>query len=225
MIIVRRLWEGERAAVRTFYLGLSREDRRLRFFSALNDSAIEAYVDQLAFTHGVVLGAFDVEARLLGTLELSQRSAQGDIELALAVAGDARGKGVGRALVERAWAETRTSPARQLVLVCLSENSAMRRLAQRLGMKLRLVDGDIEALRPVPDASGPEVVQQIAIDLLSTGAWSAARSYGVALELGEQWQALRTEGHLLQQQAANTADSPAGITGQPVPAVPARRVA
>lgn len=216
MIIVRRLWEGERTAVRALYLGLEREDRRLRFFSTLNDTGIHAYVDQLDFTRGIVLGAFDVEARLLGTLELSPC---GDsIELALAVASTARGKGIGRALVERAWAETRTSPARQLVLVCLSENGAMRRLAQRLDMKLRLVEGDIEALRTVPDASGPEVMQQIAIDLLSTGAWSAAKGYGVALELGEQWQTRRTAGRLQQEQAANTPETAASKTmcGHPV---------
>lgn len=191
MIIVRRLWEGERDAVRQLYLSLDHEDRRLRFFSALNDTAISRYVDDLDFLQGIVLGAFDLDAKLLGTLELSP---EGDsTELALAVASDARGKGVGRALVARAWEETRTSSARELVLVCLTENTAMRNLAKRLGMKARFVDGDIEAHRPVPEATQQDVLQQIAIDLMSTAAWAAAKGYNVALGLNEDLQDSRRQ--------------------------------
>lgn len=190
-MIVRRLWEGERKDVQAFYQRLGSEDRRLRFFSQVGDGTIEKYVAQLDFLRGSILGAFDADAQMVGVLELSRGGEE--IELALAVAEDARGKGVGRALVERAWEETKTLGVERLVLVCLSENTSMRALAKRLGMQTKFVDGDLESSRGVPVASPQETLQTMANEFVSTALWSTAKSLRVARELGESNAALAPE--------------------------------
>lgn len=179
-MIVRRLCEGERKHVLDFYLALGEEDRRLRFFSPVGDSAITRYVTTLNFNHDIVLGAFDGNAQLLGVLELS-RSAD-EVELAVAVGENYRGRGVGQALVERAWAEMRSSGAHSVVLVTLSENTSMRRLADRLGMKTRFVDGDLESRRPIPPASSQETWESASQELLSTAWWATAKSLRLVRE-------------------------------------------
>lgn len=190
-MIARRLWDGERKDVQGFYQSLGKEDRRLRFFSQVSDVGIEQYVAGLDFLRNTILGAFDAEARMSGVLELCR---DGDvIELALAVAEDARGKGVGSALVEKAWEETRTLGATRLVLVCLSENYAMRALAKRLGMQTRLLDGDLESSCGVPPASPHEALQAMTNELMSTALWSTAKSLRVVRELGENNAALAPE--------------------------------
>lgn len=190
-MIVRRLWEGERKAVLDFYLALGEEDRRLRFFSPVSDAGIQRYVAGLDFLRGVILGAFDGNAKMTGVLELV--GADKVYELALAVAEDARGMGVGRALVEKAWEEVRTAGAESLVLLCLSENAGMRALAQRLNMETRFVDGDLESSRGVPPPEPHETLQSIANEFVSTALWSTAKGLRVARELGESNAALAPE--------------------------------
>lgn len=183
-MIVRRLWEGERKDVLELYRSLSEEDRYLRFFSPVGDSYLEAYVGRLDFLRGQVFGAYDGDARLVGVLELNR--CKDEFELSLAVGENARGCGVGRALVEKAWEEVRASSVERLVLVCLAENGGMRALAQRLGMATRFADGDIEAAREIPPANPQETLQSFTNEMMSTALWSVAKSWKTAWELGER---------------------------------------
>ena len=192
-MIIRRLWAGERHDVRELYLQLNSEDRRLRFFSNMTDAAIEKYVSNLDFSENTILGAFDGSARLCGTLELIHASNRHEVELAIVVAESARGRGCGRALVNRAWEEARTMGCDRLTLVTLSENKAMQALADRLQMHTRFVDGDVESSRDLTPASPKETAQNIAREFFSTALWSTAKSLRMARELGQANNSLKQQ--------------------------------
>ena len=64
-MIIRPLTVFEREAVRDFYLALSPDDRRKRFFCSLSDDTISKYVDRLNFIRDTVLGAFDEQAQIV----------------------------------------------------------------------------------------------------------------------------------------------------------------
>jgi GNAT superfamily N-acetyltransferase len=134
-MIIRPLTVFEREAVKRLYLSLSDEDRRMRFCATASDETICKYVAGLDYTRTTILGAFDEHAQIIGLAELAR--GEHDSEMAFAVRAEMRGRKIGTRLMEKMLVTARMSGARTVMVMFLSENTPMRRLAARVGMKIR----------------------------------------------------------------------------------------
>jgi GNAT superfamily N-acetyltransferase len=151
---IRILTDFERSAVRSFYLALSTGDRRKRFCSTLSDDAICKYVDGLDFTRHTILGAFVDQAELIGLAELAPGAEAS--EMAFAVRPDKRLQGIGTALMQALLAHARRCGRKKVLVIFLADNTAMRRLAARAGMRITTEGGEAYASRELAATGAAE---------------------------------------------------------------------
>lgn len=156
-MIIRPMTGFEREEVRTFLLSLTVEDRRNRFCSTLSDAAVSSYVDGLDFVRATILGAFDDEAQLVGLAELVDGSEES--EMAFAVRPDKRGQKAGTRLMDRLLQRARVCGVRRAVVIFLSDNDPMRKLASRAGMHIRTGNGDSFGERSLDAPNAIELAQ------------------------------------------------------------------
>lgn len=139
VVRIRPIDPADQSALQSFYAGLSEESRRTRFFGpttgigapqsswfcAPDHDHREGFVAVLASATGPdhVVGHVCVEP-----------DGPGSAEVAVAVADDLRGRGIGRRLVERAVAWARMDGLEQLTATMLAGNPAIQRLLTDLGM-------------------------------------------------------------------------------------------
>lgn len=129
---IRRIFQHELPLVEAFYLSLSDTDRYNRFCGQLSSFAISKYVLGINLTQNVVVAAFDAEGTMLG---VGEANLAGDtVEGAFAVSANARGRGIGKALVDRVVLEGKLAGKSTYSITCLANNRAMVHLAQRIGM-------------------------------------------------------------------------------------------
>lgn len=176
---VRLLTPWDRDAIRDHFLALGPEGRRLRFFAGVGDDFIRDYTAGIDWLRTRAVGAFEGRD-LIGVAELVRLPAPalGEAEIALTVAPDRRGEGVGADLLRHALALARNRFIATVYLLCLPENLPMRRLAAKFGATLST---DADAIRgrihaPWPGvaslieeaAAGGQTVLQAAFDLALT---------------------------------------------------------
>lgn len=150
---------GDQARVADCFAGLSERSRRLRFFVA-KQALSEQELDFFTLTDGedhiavaaLALDRHGREDRLLGMARcLRLPAARHRAELALAVADEAQGSGLGQALIDQVMAAAAAQGIRELVLETALDNRAMQALAQRHGGRARPVeDGLLHYEVPVP---------------------------------------------------------------------------
>ena len=156
VVMVRELAAHHRARLRAHLLSLGEEDRLLRFGQAVADPVIEAYVDNIDFDHDKVFGVFNDHLELIGAAHLAylRDNAQGKIaEFGVSVAAEARGRGIGSAMFERAATHGRNNGVHTLYMHCLSRNRAMMHIARKAGMKVHLEYGEADAYLELPPAN------------------------------------------------------------------------
>lgn len=155
MGFIRRLGLGDRALVKAHYARLGSGDRYLRFGHGLSDHAVDAYVEGIDWFRTIVLGYVDGGV-LRGVVEIVPAGpgpwALGSGELALTVERPWRNQGVGTELCRCALVLACNRHLRDIVMVCLTENVPMRRLAARLNAVVHHHAGDMESrlLLPAP---------------------------------------------------------------------------
>ncbi|MCX7355484.1 MAG: GNAT family N-acetyltransferase [Alphaproteobacteria bacterium] len=143
---IRRLWPVERALFAAHLLRLDAEDRLLRFQGYLNDEAVSAYVDSLDWFGGVVIAYFvDGEVRAAAHLSWNRGQLVRTGEIGLSVEAEFRRRGVGTALLRRAMTIVRNRFVSDVELLCMPENTAMRRVAAHLGLKWKVASGQAES--------------------------------------------------------------------------------
>lgn len=148
---IRRIFKHELPRVEAFYLSLSDADRYNRFCGQLSSFAVSKYVLGIDLTKNVVVAAFDSEGRMLGVAEANMTD--DTVEGAFAVSAFARGRGLGKALVDRVVLEGKLAGKSRYVITCLANNRAMVHLAQRIGMKLTPCYPEMEASISLEEAS------------------------------------------------------------------------
>jgi len=168
-MIIRPLTVFEREAARGFYLSLSPDDRRKRFCCSLSDETISKYVDRLNFTRDTVLGAFDEQAQIVGLAELVRGAAAS--ELAFSVRPDRRGQKIGTRLMERLLLRARMCGIRKVFVMFLSDNTPMRKMANRAGMSVCSADGEAHAERELPAPSAEELTRWFIEEGLAHGGY------------------------------------------------------
>lgn len=139
IVRIRPIDPADQAALQSFYSGLSEESRRTRFFGPTTGIGApqsswfctpdhdhrEGFVAVLASATG--------PDRLVGHVCV-EPDGPGSAEVAVAVADDLRGRGIGRRLVEWAVAWSRFEGLEVLTATMLAGNPAIQRLLTDLGL-------------------------------------------------------------------------------------------
>jgi GNAT superfamily N-acetyltransferase len=149
-ILIRELARVDRAALERHFLALGADDRRLRFGVPLSDFALRSYVARINFERDALFGVTGDDLHLVGAAHLGR--ARGHAELGISVIEGARNRGAGGALLARAHLRARNWGVRALFMHCLTENTAMMRLARSQGMAIVSGEGESDAWLALPPA-------------------------------------------------------------------------
>jgi len=171
-MIIRELYASEQPVVAAFMLDLPKRDRYRRFCRSMSDEAIRVYVAAIDWSEAVVLGGFDLDARLIGLLELCDVGTAA--EIAVAVAADRRGHGVARALMTRALLKAKVQGKQRVVLTCLTENVPMRRLARSVGLSAITVNQEVESELALEQPHLADIVQEATHELVGNVSYAGA---------------------------------------------------
>ena len=142
--VIRQLTDPDRRHLRPHFKVLDATDRRLRFGAAIDDAAIDRYVDLIDFDTDAVLSVADASGRLIAVAHVAP-GGEG-AELGLSVHPVERGAGLGGALFAQAVAWARNRYLESVFMHCLRENQAILHLARRNGMSISMDGSDSHAV-------------------------------------------------------------------------------
>lgn len=136
--LIAQLGPHHRGRVLEHLRRLSERDLWLRFGYAVTDDALRAYVRKLHFSRDAIFAIFDEAADVLalGHLGFDKNKSSKTAEFGLSVLPQARRRGFGLRLLQRAAVHARNRGATSLVMTYVPENDALRYLAERAGMQL-----------------------------------------------------------------------------------------
>jgi RimJ/RimL family protein N-acetyltransferase len=193
-MIIRELHSSEHPLLAAFLLDLPELDRYRRFCRPMSDAAIRAYVAAIDWTETVVMGAFDGEARAIGMLELCDAGPAS--EVGVAVTAEHRKHGVARALMLRALLKAKVLGKERVVLSCLAENVAMRRLAQSVGLSAVDLGRSAQSELALGQPHLLDIVHDAAQELAGKMCYAAALYSRSCTELMQQaWLARQPASH------------------------------
>jgi len=155
---VRRLRPREYGLYLDFLLGLDETTRRNRFAGSLSDDLIVDHVERLADRDATVFGAFitppdAARPLMIGGAEWHPGHTREIGEAAFAVDPRQRKRGIGTLLLDAVVLHARNRGSRQIRVICLRDNMAMRRLATRAEARLMITLDEIEATIAAPPPS------------------------------------------------------------------------
>jgi len=145
-IRIRSIEPGDAAALERFYEGLSEDSRRLRFFATTcgltHVQATEFCSADHSHREGFVAVVSDPE-RIVGHLCL-EPSGDGCAEMAIAVADEVQGVGIGTRLMRAAISWAQDAGVATLTASMLTSNAGIHRLVASLGMPTRIRPSGID---------------------------------------------------------------------------------
>ena len=151
---IRSLTPRHRPQILTHLLALGRDDRHLRFGYAAGSSQIEHYVEQIDFERDEVFGIFNRRLEVVAMAHLASLGGAGGqpgaAEFGASVLAQARGRGLGSRLFERAVLHARNRGIDTLLIHALADNSAMLHIVRRAGAKIELEGPDATAHLKLP---------------------------------------------------------------------------
>jgi GNAT superfamily N-acetyltransferase len=156
---VQRLSDSARETYCQHLLGLSPEDKYLRFGSVLKPQAIIDYVAHIDMGKDVVFGIHDDALRLIGAAHVA--FSNDEAELGISVLAGSRGVGHGTALFNRAVEHVRNRFHSRIYMHCLSENAAMMHIARRAGMDVVVEMGEADAYLALPPANPISLTREV----------------------------------------------------------------
>lgn len=147
-LLVRPIRPEDAPAHQTFFSQVSRQDRYLRFFRAMNAIPPEelARFTQLDYDREMalvaILGRGAGGEETLGVVHVAADADNTTAEFAIIVRSDWHGRGLGRLLMERIIRYCRARGTGRLVGETLMDNRAMLALARSLGFECRTTPGE-----------------------------------------------------------------------------------
>jgi GNAT superfamily N-acetyltransferase len=153
---IRALADTHRPRLLAHLLALNEHDRYLRFGFTASDEQIAHYVDGLDFARDEVFGIFNRKLVLLAIAHVAFLAAGNDVsavpavEFGVSVLPQARGRGYGQRLFDRAVLHARNRGAGEMIIHALSENTAMLRIARKAGAVVVRDGGESEARLQLP---------------------------------------------------------------------------
>jgi GNAT superfamily N-acetyltransferase len=164
-VTLRRLRRSEMSLFEAHLLRLDADCRRLRFGQAVRDEFLRAYARRKPERGTIIEGAF-VDGVLRGVAELRPMAlGSRAAEAAVSVEPAFRRRGIGRQLMERLTLRARNHGIRTVVLICLPENVAMRRLAASLGGTVSFAPGEVTYTIPEPAPTVFSLARETMADL------------------------------------------------------------
>lgn len=137
-----QLYDEDRTAIRDHLLRLSTEDRHLRFFATLADSAVVHYaMNVIDLENGRAFGALDGSGRLVGLAHASKvRTINGrtECEVAFSIDADVRNMGLSKLLMAQVLIYCQNNSVQKLCMSCLRENKRMQALARSFGLTMKM---------------------------------------------------------------------------------------
>lgn len=135
MHTVRRVLPYEYSKYRRHLKALDPESRVLRFGFAVKDEVIDDLCNKFEKNPDQHI-LFCVEGSNLEFIGVGHVALQGEMELAFSVLSSHRKQGIGAALIQRAVRYCRTRGILKGQMVCLSTNTAIKKLCAKNGIKM-----------------------------------------------------------------------------------------
>ena len=187
VVPIRSIGRAHAARILAHLLALAPEDRYLRFGYSANDEQIGRYVSQLNFERDELFGIFNRRLELIAMAHLAfsvDPNCTSCAEFGVSVSRQARGRGYGSRLFERAAMHSRNEGVHLLFIHALSENTAMLRIARKAGAVIERDGPESEAHLRLPPAD---------FDSRVTELWSeqmARTDYHLKAQVKQFWDAL-----------------------------------
>lgn len=156
-IFVRPVRPEDEETYRAFFQGVSADDLRLRFFAPVHDfsHAFLARLTQVDYARVYAVAAFDeASGVMVGGIRLVPDAERISGEYAILVAPSVKGKGLGRALMQRMIAMAGEMGFERVEGYVLAENEPMLRTARRLGFTARADPQERGVMRTILDLTG-----------------------------------------------------------------------
>jgi GNAT superfamily N-acetyltransferase len=144
---------GERIAAHL--LALDAQDRYLRFGYAANDEQIQRYVNGLNYERDDIFGIYNRKLELIAMAHLAfstNPELKSCAEFGVSVLKQARGRGYGSRLFDRAVIHARNEGVDMMFIHALSENTAMLNIARKAGATIEREGSESEAYLLLPAA-------------------------------------------------------------------------
>lgn len=136
MVPIRSLGANHRARIARHLMALEPQDRYLRFGFSANDEQIQRYVEGLNFERDEIFGIYNRRLELIAMAHLAfstDSTLDACAEFGVSVLKDARGRGYGARLFDRAAMHARNEGVSRMFIHALSENTAMLKIARHAG--------------------------------------------------------------------------------------------
>lgn len=187
VVPIRSIGPAHLERVRAHLLALDPHDRYLRFGYSANDEQIGRYVDGLKFERDELFGIFNRKLELIAMAHLAFSvgpQCHSCAEFGVSVSRQARGRGYGSRLFERAVMHARNEGVSQLFIHALSENTAMLRIARKAGAVIERDGSESEAHLRLPPADFDSRVTELINEQL------AITNYQLKAQAKHFWDAL-----------------------------------
>lgn len=153
VVPIRALSSRHRRRIAIHILALPEHDRYLRFGYVATDEQVQKYVNGLDFKRDEIYGIYNRRLQLIAMAHLAFSSDPNNpncAEFGVSVSADARGKGLGTRLFERAILHARAENIDMIFIHALSENTAMLKIARKAGALVESFGGEVEAHLQLP---------------------------------------------------------------------------
>ncbi len=156
VVPIRSLGENHRGRIGDHLKSLSPHDRYFRFGFSANDEQVQRYVDGLNFDSDEIFGIYNRRLALIAMAHLAysvDQQINPSAEFGVSVLAQARGRGYGARLFERAVMHARNQGVRKMFVHVLSENTAMLKIARHAGAVVERDGAESEAHLTLPPAT------------------------------------------------------------------------
>ncbi|WP_431094759.1 GNAT family N-acetyltransferase [Polaromonas aquatica] len=155
MVPIRSLGPSHGERIATHLLALNEHDRYLRFGYSASDEQIRRYVDGLNFERDEIFGIYNRKLQLIAMAHLAHTTdpnLRSCAEFGVSVLAQARGRGYGARLFDRAVMHARNNGVDMMFIHALSENTAMLNIARKAGAIIERDGSESEAYLKLPPA-------------------------------------------------------------------------
>ncbi len=163
MVPIRSLGANHRERIAAHLMALDDRDRYLRFGYLANDEQIQRYVDGLNFNRDEIFGIYNRKLELLAMAHLAyapEKAHESCAEFGVSVLKNARSRGYGARLFDRAAMHARNDGVNLMFIHALSENTAMLKIARNAGAVVERDGSESEAfLRLLPATLDTRMVE------------------------------------------------------------------
>lgn len=156
VVPIRSLGPAYRERIAAHLLALDDSDRYLRFGYKASDEQISRYVAQLDFERDEIFGIYNRRLELIAMAHVAFATDPEHhqcAEFGVSVLKQARGRGYGGRLFERAVIHARNEGVDMMFIHALSENTAMLKIARKAGAVVQRDGAESEAFLHLPPAN------------------------------------------------------------------------